>query len=118
MEDAGKNTQSIDAKVLARIRSKGKGSVHVPGDFLDLGSREAVDLVLHRLVKKGTLRRLARGVYDFPEQHPVLRIACRHRPIPSRRRWPDAIALACNPREPMRRTLSAYPSKCPPRRCS
>ncbi len=48
-----KSTQSIDAKVLYRIRGKGRGSVHVPGDFLDFGSREAVDLVLHRLVQKG-----------------------------------------------------------------
>lgn len=44
----------------------------VPGDFLDLGSREAVDLALHRLSRKGTVRRLARGVYDFPKEHPVL----------------------------------------------
>lgn len=29
-------------------------------------------MALHRLVKKGTIRRLARGVYDFPKQHPVL----------------------------------------------
>ena len=66
-----KSIQSINSKVLSRIRSKHRGSVHVPGDFFDLGSREAVDLALHRLVKKGTLRRLARGVYDFPKQHPV-----------------------------------------------
>jgi hypothetical protein len=46
--------------------------VFVPSDFLDLGSREAVDLVLHRLARKGTIRRLARGVYDFPKEHPVL----------------------------------------------
>jgi hypothetical protein len=72
MSPANKTTQSTDAKVIARIRSKGKGSVFVPGDFLDLGSREAIDLVLHRLVKKGSVRRLARGVYDFPEQHPSL----------------------------------------------
>ena len=44
----------------------------VPGDFLDIGSREAVDIVLHRLTRKGTIRRLARGVYDFPKEHPVL----------------------------------------------
>jgi hypothetical protein len=31
-----------------------------------LGSRQAVDLALHRLAKKGTLRRLARGLYDYP----------------------------------------------------
>ena len=67
-----KSTQSIDAKVLYRIRGTGRGSVHVPRDFLDLGSREAVDLALHRLAKKGISRRLARGLYDFPEQHPVL----------------------------------------------
>jgi predicted transcriptional regulator of viral defense system len=67
-----KSTQSIDSKVLYSIRGKGRGSVHVPGDFLDLGSREAVDLALHRLVQKGVLRRLARGVYDFPQRHPTL----------------------------------------------
>jgi hypothetical protein len=39
---------------------------------LDLGSREAVDLALHRLVQKKTIRRLARGVYDYPKEHPVL----------------------------------------------
>lgn len=40
--------------------------------FWSKGSREAVDIVLHRLVQKGTIRRLARGVYDFPKEHPVL----------------------------------------------
>jgi hypothetical protein len=44
----------------------------VPGDFLDRGSRETVDLALHRLALKGTIRRLARGVYDFPKGHPAL----------------------------------------------
>ena len=44
----------------------------VPADFLDIGSREAVDVALHRLTRKGTLRRLARGVYDYPKVHPVL----------------------------------------------
>ena len=44
----------------------------VPADFLDLGSREAIDIVLHRLTRKGTIRRLARGVYDLPKEHPVL----------------------------------------------
>ncbi|WP_227255116.1 DUF6088 family protein [Frigoriglobus tundricola] len=67
-----KSPQSVDSHILARIRGRGEGSVLVPGDFLDLGSREAVDLVLHRLVQKGTVRRLARGVYDFPKRHPVL----------------------------------------------
>src|ERR1700722_628652 len=69
---SNKSTQSIDTKMTYRIRGGGRGSVHVSGDFLDLGSREAVDLPLHRLAKKGIIRRLARGVYDFPKRHPVL----------------------------------------------
>jgi Family of unknown function (DUF6088) len=72
MVSSKKSTQSIDAKITYRIRGGGRGSVHVSGDFLDLGSREAVDLALHRLAKKGIIRRLARGVYDFPKRHPVL----------------------------------------------
>jgi hypothetical protein len=64
--------QSIDSRTLARIHGLGRGSVFVSADFLDLGSREAIDIALHRLARKGTIRRLARGVYDFPKQHPVL----------------------------------------------
>ena len=64
--------QSIDSKILSRIYGRGRGCVVTPGDFLDLGSRQAVDLALHRLVKKGTLRRLARGLYDYPRTDPDL----------------------------------------------
>jgi hypothetical protein len=46
--------------------------VFSPSDFLDLGSRAAVDQALSRLVRKGMLRRLARGLYDYPKTHPVL----------------------------------------------
>lgn len=44
----------------------------VPADFVNIGSRDAIDVALHRLVRKGTIRRLARGVYDYPKEHPVL----------------------------------------------
>jgi len=64
--------QSIDSKILSRIYGRGKGCVVTPGDFMDLGSRQAVDLVLHRLAKKGTLRRLSRGLYDYPRTDPDL----------------------------------------------
>jgi hypothetical protein len=46
--------------------------VFVPAAFLDLASRTAVDLALHRLAKKGTIRRLARGIYDYPRTHPTI----------------------------------------------
>lgn len=58
--------------ILAKIRRRGSGAVFVPADFLEIGSREAVDVALHRLVRQGTIRRLARGIYDFPTEHPVL----------------------------------------------
>lgn len=35
-------------------------------DFVDLGPRSAVDLVLHRLTASKELRRIARGLYDRP----------------------------------------------------
>lgn len=64
--------QTVDKKVLSRIYGSKGGAVFAPGDFLDLGSRRAVDLVLHRLVKRQVLRRLARGLYEYPRTHPVL----------------------------------------------
>jgi len=64
--------QSIDSKILSRIYGRGKGCVVTPGDFLDIGSRQAVDLALHRMAKKGTLRRLSRGLYDYPRTDPAL----------------------------------------------
>jgi hypothetical protein len=39
---------------------------------LSLGNRQTVDIVLHRLARKGTIRRLARGIYDLPKEHPKL----------------------------------------------
>jgi hypothetical protein len=64
--------QSIAGKILYRIRGKGRGSVHVTGDFLDLGTRAAVDQALSRLARRGYLRRLDQGIYDFPKMHPRL----------------------------------------------
>lgn len=72
MKGRKKQAQSIDSMILASIRKRGRGAVFVPADFLDLGSREAVDVSLHRLARQETIRRLARGVYDFPKEHPVL----------------------------------------------
>ena len=64
--------QSIDNKILSRIYGRKRGAVVVPSDFLDLGNRTAVDLALHRLVNGGVLRRLSRGLYDYPKEHPEL----------------------------------------------
>ena len=63
---------SVESRIAHRVGKRGRGAVFIPADFLDLASRQAVDLALHRLVKKGTFRRLARGLYDYPKHHPEL----------------------------------------------
>jgi hypothetical protein len=68
----GKQTASVDSQVLARIRRQGPGTVFTPADFVDLGPRNAVDLALSRNARAGTIRKLARGVYDLPRRDPRL----------------------------------------------
>jgi hypothetical protein len=65
---------SIAAGILKRIRVHGRGWVFTPRDFLDLGTRGAVDIVLWRLARDKTIRRLAQGVYDYPRIHKKLGI--------------------------------------------
>lgn len=58
--------------IIKRIRAKGRGLVYTPKDFLDLGGRNAVDQALSRLAQKSLIRRLARGIYDYPKISPTL----------------------------------------------
>ena len=65
-------SQSITKSVTSRIYGRGRGGVFTPNDFLDLGSRGSIDQSLHRLTRLGTIRRTARGLYYYPESHPLL----------------------------------------------
>jgi len=65
---------SIANKIIQRIRAKKRGWVFTPKHFLDLGTRSNVDFVLHQLVHKQMIRRVCRGIYDFPLTHPKLGI--------------------------------------------
>ena len=69
-----KHIHSIDSKVLRRIRSHGRGWVFTPEHFKDLGSRDAVASALKRAKQSGGIRQLARGLYDYPREHPALGI--------------------------------------------
>lgn len=62
-------SQPSDLKtaVLKRIQTDAPRKVWTPGDFVDLGSRDAVDKTLQRLTTAGELRRLDRGLYDKPQ---------------------------------------------------
>lgn len=89
----GKHADSIDRHILLRIRRKGPGVVFAPTDFLDLGSRGAIDLALLRNTRRGVIRRVGRGLYDLPKANP------RWGPGPA---TPDAIVRALARRDGVR----------------
>lgn len=60
------------AQRIARLVRKEPARVFTPADFLDLGTPHAVGMALSRMVRSGTLRRVARGLYDVPRSHLLL----------------------------------------------
>jgi hypothetical protein len=62
----------LTMNVLKRAKAVGPGSALTPRAFDDLGNRAAVDQALSRLTKAGKIRRISRGVYDVPKNHPTL----------------------------------------------
>lgn len=67
----GKHSGSIDGAIVDRFKAEGHGKVFTPSDFLDLGSRAAVDQALSRNCRAGVLRKVSRGFYDLPQQHRI-----------------------------------------------
>ena len=51
---------------IAALIDTGPGQVWVPADFASLGSRAVIDKTLQRMVARGELRRIDRGLYDRP----------------------------------------------------
>lgn len=62
----------LTLKVLKRVKSARPGAAFTPKAFGDLGNRDAVDQALSRLTKAGKIRRISRGIYDVPKNHPTL----------------------------------------------
>ncbi|MCK4412651.1 MAG: hypothetical protein KAY32_03820 [Candidatus Eisenbacteria sp.] len=54
-------------KLVSRIYGNGRGWAFSQKDFSGLGTRSAIDVSLHRLHEKGTIRRVLRGIYDYPQ---------------------------------------------------
>ena len=69
-----KHIHSTDTKVLGRIYGTKRGWVFTKKDLTDLGSSSAVLHTLSRLAQKGTIHRIARGLYYYPQYHPKLGI--------------------------------------------
>lgn len=68
----GKHAQSFDTLLLERIHSHGAGWVFTPSHFAELGTRNAVASALKRHKKAGTIRQIARGLYEVPRLDPEL----------------------------------------------
>lgn len=64
--------QSIDDKIFIKIKKAKRGSLYFSDDFLSFGSAKAVSKALERLVKKGDLVRVARGIYARMVTDPLL----------------------------------------------
>src|SRR5260370_29457571 len=65
-------TNTIDRAMLARIQARGGRWVFAPTDFLDIGTRHAVDKALSRMAAAAKIRRVSRGLYDVPRRHPIV----------------------------------------------
>jgi hypothetical protein len=59
--------QSIEKQIEKSIKSKPKGSLVLPDDYLSYGSSDAVRKALDRLQDKKVLLRMAQGIYVRPK---------------------------------------------------
>lgn len=64
--------QSIESKILNKIKKRGRGSVLFAADFVSYGEKKSVNKTLERMTNDGTILRVARGVYYYPKIDKVL----------------------------------------------
>lgn len=72
MNHSSKSTQVIEPKARSIIYGHRGGWVFTPRDLSALGDPRSVGMALTRLSRKGIIRQLARGLYDYPIDHPTL----------------------------------------------
>jgi len=60
--------QSIEGQIGILILSKPRGTLYFPEDFQHIGSSEAIRKALQRLENKGSIRRVAHGIYVRPKE--------------------------------------------------
>lgn len=61
-----KLNSDVLSKIYARICASTPGQAWTASDFADFAARDAVDKALQRLAAGGNLRRIDRGLYDWP----------------------------------------------------
>ncbi len=60
--------QSIEEQIGKLVIGKPKGTLFFPEDFEHVGSSEAIRKALQRLENKGTIKRVAHGIYVRPKE--------------------------------------------------
>ncbi len=64
--------QSIDDKIIVKLKKAKGGSLFFVDDFLSFGTAKAVAKALERLVDSGEISRVARGIYSRLEKDPII----------------------------------------------
>ena len=64
--------QSIEDKLFSAIKGTGRGYVFSGADFADKFNSSTIDWALANLAKVGKIRRIMRGIYDFPKYSELL----------------------------------------------
>ena len=63
--------ESVENKIIRKMKKCGRGSVFFINDFLAYGTRSAVSKSLERMVLQGSIIRAARGIYCYPKLEKV-----------------------------------------------
>lgn len=64
--------QSVEKNIEKSIKSKPKGSLVLPGDYLNFGSSDAIRKALDRLENKQVILRVAQGIYVRPKESDLI----------------------------------------------
>lgn len=67
-----KMQQPLEKQILIKFTKAGRGTLFFTENFLTYSNNKAVSKALERLVEKGILMRVARGIYVRPKQDPVI----------------------------------------------
>ena len=59
--------QSFNKKAISRIYGHGMGWAFASNDFVEDFSRSQIDYALSELCREGKIRRVCRGIYDYPK---------------------------------------------------
>ena len=64
--------ESIEGKAVKRIYANHRGWAFSKNDFLDIGGDDSIRKALTNLETKGTIRRVLRGLYDYPRMSKLI----------------------------------------------